>query len=191
MIACFDLQHRLPTYDFFCWLTHVKLLGATAFNIPRSRKFKMRKKWRPEETERRLANYILPGPALAGLPGAMGEEGDRTIGSHLVVDLWRDIQNNGGYMPRLKSVLPPGQIKYTVTLRQQAYKSEKNSDPDVWREFARRIDAHVFEDYSVQPIGLHQRVAIMAGARMNFGVPNGPLSLLYWTEYPLCEVCSM
>jgi hypothetical protein len=189
MIACYDLQHRLPTYDFFCWLTHVKLLGATAITISRGRKLFMRKKWPASETEKRLENYILPGPALAGLPCRMGEDGDREIGSHLVQKLWADIIRLGGEMPRLQTVLAPGGAAYTVTIRQHWFKGQRNSDAELWRTFARRINAHVFEDFDTVRIGLYERVALMAGARMNFGVPNGPLSLLWWTPYPLCQIC--
>lgn len=189
MIACYDLQHRLPTYDFFCWLTHVRLLGATAITISRGRKFFMRKKWRSEETEKRLAHYLLPGPALAALPCCVGEDGNREIGSHLVPDLWREILRHDGKMPRLKSVLPPGDARYTVTIREHFHRPERNSDPQLWREFAQRIGARVFEEHDVAPVSLYERVAAYAGARMNFGVPNGPLSLLWWSRYPLCQFC--
>lgn len=187
MIVCYDLGKRLPTYDFFCWLGHVKFLGATEVTISEGRKFFMRKKWTPEETRARLNNYILPGPALYGLPCRIGEDGDREIGSHLLADLLRDVGDSE--MPRMKSVLPPKNERYTVTIRESPHKPERNSNVKLWTLFARKIGARLIQDTWREPLGLYERVALYAGADMNFGVPNGPLSLLWWTDYPVSMWC--
>jgi hypothetical protein len=190
MIAAFDLERRLPTYDFFPWLTHVKLLGATECTIPHARKLFMRKKWLDSaETYKRLRHYITPGFALARMPWSFSEEGDREIGSHLHSALVADMQRLRCDLPRLETVLPPGRERFTVTIRHNEWKPERNSDGELWREFARRIGAYVFEEHDERPVPLHQRVAIYAGAKMNFGVPNGPLSLLWWTRYPVSMFC--
>jgi len=190
LICCYDLHRRLPTYDFFNWLTHVRVLGATQITFSTSSKLLMRKKWPRKETFDRLDNFMLPGPALAGLPARLGDDGDRVIGSHLMADLWRDVQASGVEMPRLRSVLEPvvSRSRYTVTIRDTFWEPQKNSAP-VWRKFANRIGARVIDDTSRVKIGLHQRVAIYAGAEMNFGVPNGPFSMLWWTPYSMTMFC--
>lgn len=188
MICCYDMQRRLPTFDFYGWLACVRMQGATEITFSLGRKFFMRKKWPPEESHRRLASILTPGPALAGLPGRMGEDGDREIGSHKFKHLRTAMKRFHCPMPRLRSVLPPKKARYTVTMREMTYKSHRNSDRAVWLAFAREIGARVIEDWSVDAMSLHERVAFYAGAEMNFGVPTGPLSLLYWTEYPFCEV---
>ena len=86
---------------------------------------------------------------------------------------------------RLKTVLPPRQVRYTVTLRNYTHRPYRNSDEALWREFAERIGALVIEDFFDQPISLHERVALYAGAEMNFGVTNGPMWLLFLTPYPV------
>ncbi len=188
MIACYDLHRRLPTYDFFTWLTHVKVLGASEITFSMSPKLLMRKKWPHEETYKRLENFLLPGPALAGLPARMGDDGDREIGTDFLTDeLWQDVVAAGIELPRLKSIWPPGTARYTVTIREHFWVPEKNSGP-VWRKFANAIGARIIEDTSRVPIGLYERVALYAGAEMNFGVTNGPLGLLYYTDYPFCVV---
>src|SRR4029077_9558000 len=53
-------------------------------------------------------------------------------------------------------------------------------------QFAKEIGAILIEDYAVQPIHLHDRIALYAGAKMNFGVCNGPVAMLSLTEYPMC-----
>jgi hypothetical protein len=183
--CCYNLQRRLPTFDYFPWLAHVKLLGATEIQICHGRKYFMRKKWSPEETQRRVDNYIFPGPALFGLPCKIGCEGDQEIGSHLLPDLLRDLDNRE--MPRIISVLPPGGAEYTVTIRNTFHKPERNSDVTLWTLFARKIGARIIDDTSKQPIGLYERVALYAGAKMNFGVSSGPMSMLWWSPFPLSE----
>ena len=191
MIAFYDLQYRHPTYDFFTWLVHVKLLGAVEIVFPplETWKFLMRKKWPREETLRRLDNFLYPGAALAGLPWRTGSEGERHLGSHLYIEVWRDMQKLGCGLPRLRSVLPPGNVRHTVTIRETFYLPYRNSDPDLWRLFGERIGARVIEDTMRQDIGLYERMSLYAGAEMNWGIPNGPLSMLYLTPYPLTEFC--
>lgn len=192
MIANYDLQRRLPTFDFYAWLAHVRMLGATEIAFSRGRKFFMRKKWPPAETERRLASILMPGPALARLPSRISDEGDHKIGSHLYVDLICTMLTLNCEMPRLRSVHrfhpQPMMPRYTVTLRNSKHRSWRNSNREVWEHFAWEIGAMVIEDWSDDPISLQERIAWYAGAKMNFGVPTGPLSILAWTDYPLCEV---
>lgn len=120
---------------------------------------------------------------MAGLSGQIREVGD-DVGSCLVQDLIRD---SGGNFKRLQSGWWPKESspKFTVTLRQTFHNTHKNSDERVWRAFAMAIGATVIEDHSVEPIGLHERFSLYAGARMNYGVPNGPVSTIFMTEYPV------
>jgi len=177
---------RPTTYDFFNWLTHVRMLGATeiAFKIEPMNQGK----WPIAESLKRFKNYIWPGCALAGLPCSVKNEGNGEIGSVLMCDLLADLAP-GKQMPRLVTVKPPGLARYTVTIRETFRNVHKNSDRDLWLAFAERIGAHVFEDDTRVKTELHDRVAICAGARMNYGVTNGPLSLLYYTPYPFTMFC--
>jgi hypothetical protein len=115
------------------------------------------------------------------MQAAHSSEG-KDVGSHWLQDLIKLKQFD---FPRIKSPLPPSSHRYTVTLRKEAHKPEKNSDEETWRRFAQEIGALVIEDVSVKEIGLYQRLSYLAGAEMNYGLPNGPVSLIQWTDYPM------
>jgi hypothetical protein len=178
---------RPTSYDFFNWLTHVRLLGATeiTFRIEPMNQTK----WPIAESLKRFRNYIWPGVALAGLPCRVANEGEARVGSVMMFHLLEDLAKTGKELPRLRTVKPPGKARYTVTIRETFHNPHKNSDRDLWLKFAERIGAHVFEDDTRAATDLHERVALCAGAEMNFGVTNGPLSLLYYTPYPFRMFC--
>ncbi len=60
----------------------------------------------------------------------------------------------------------------------------RNSDEKTWREFAAEIGARVIPDYEDEPIHLHERMALYAGAEMNFFDTNGPIILCFMSEAP-------
>ena len=180
MNALWNLSSRSgpATFDFSTWLMIVKKRGARRVviddRVVRTKKF-------PEEVvRRRIETIILPMPALAGLPCERGTQGRDDLGSYRMSELAKV-----GEFERMKSVLPPKQVRYTVTLRNYQHHRYRNSDEKLWREFADKIGAVVIEDFFDKPIGLHERVALYAGAEMNFGVTNGPLWLLFMTPYPV------
>lgn len=179
MNALWQLNTRAgpPTFDFFTWLPIVKKRGAKRVviydNVVRTKKFS------EEVTRRRIETIILPGPALAGLPWSRGNQGE-IIGSYRMSELAAL-----GEFERLKTVLPPKNVRYTVTLRNYGHRPNRNSDQNLWREFAEQIGAHVIEDFADKPIHLHERMALYAGAEMNFGVTNGPVWMLFMTPYPV------
>lgn len=182
--ALYDMgaPRALSTYDFFTWLVHEHTRGATeiVFQVERF----VSTKWPVAEAKRRFENYIRPGPDLIGLPSRIGTDGDRG-GSHQVPDLMA----LGKPFKRLTSVFAPASERYTVTLRNTFHNTGKNSDQTVWREFASRIGAHVIEDTADKHIGLYERMALYAGAAMNFGVTNGPMSLCSMSPYPVTIWC--
>jgi hypothetical protein len=182
MIACYDLAVELLSFDFYGWLVARKAEGATEIVFDTS-KFGP-SIWPTEELYRRFDSIIAPGPALLGLPSREGKDGYRgTVGASRLNHLVAAARSST--LPRLRSVLAPRSARYTVTLRQQTRKSPyRNSNEMAWRQFAGEIGALVIEDYDVKPISLHERVALYAGAEMNFGVASGPMFLCTLTPYP-------
>jgi hypothetical protein len=79
----------------------------------------------------------------------------------------------------------PGDVRYTVTLREEPRLPWRNSNGAAWRAFAAEIGALVIEDHQVNPIGLHTRAALYAGAEMNFFVVNGPMHVCSLMGAPL------
>jgi len=178
MKALYDLSRKIASFDFFCWM--VMQEGATEIvfdtRAPRS------KRWPPEVNMRRFESILWPGPPLLGLKASIGTKGAQ-LGPYMQVEL-ANLVRSGWKMPRLKSVLPPANEKYTVTLRRDSRLPLRNSDEPMWRGFASEIGARVIEDYEVEPIELHERMALYAGAEQNFFVTNGPVILCMLSEYP-------
>ena len=179
MNALYDLSRCIASFNFFEWLLLAQVRGAdhVVFNAQHIKA----SKWPRHITEQRLKSILLPGPALAGMTHSMGDVGD-PIGAPsgaLAVEAWRS-----GRMRRLQSVKPAGTERYTVTLRKTHRANGRDSDEAAWLQFADEIGAYVIRDYDEVPIHLHDRVALYAGAKMNFFVSNGPGVLCSFTEYP-------
>lgn len=180
MIARYDLSCQIAGFDFFHWLLYVQSIGATEIVIDTSRI--SASKWDLATTKRRIESIILPGPALAGMPCRVGTDGKVIMG---YLGALLDSARKGNKIRRLRSILPAREVRYTVTLRNTARAAGRNSNEAAWRTFARKIGALVIEDYDIQPIGLHERMALYAGAEMNFGVSNGPVTVGLLSEYPM------
>lgn len=180
MRALYRLSESIAGFDFFCWLVVMKARGATevVFDVkdPKTNKFTK------EQVMRRFDSILWPGPALLGMRASFGSVGDMTAQAHQ--QLLLDHVAQGHSVPRLRSPLPPAKERYTVTLRNFERFPERNSDEDVWREFAGEIGAKVIPDYEDRAIHLHDRMALYAGAEMNFFVTNGPVMLGFLSEYP-------
>jgi len=187
MRALYDLSRYLTSYNFAEWLIQVEALGATM--IVFDARLIRADKWPHPYNVRRFESICEPMPALIGLPHETWRNGANIDlrardmvrpGGGPLVAFWKA----GGRFKRLRSVKSPGTERYTVTLRKTQRAPGRNSDEPMWRDFAREIGARVISDYDDEPIHLHDRVALYAGAEMNFFVSNGPGILCSFTEYP-------
>lgn len=178
MKARYPLSKKIAGFDFFPWLVLQPDAGydEVVFDAsnPKTDKFTM------GEVHKRYESILKPGPALLGMKWSEGQEGQVTKGGQQALV---DHCKAGGKFPRLKSVLPPGKERYTVTLRTTRRWPNRNSRED-WITFAKEIGARVIPDYDVEPMHLHERMALYAGAEMNFFVTNGPVMLCFLSEYP-------
>ena len=177
---CYDLSRELLSFDFFGWLVQAKAAGASEIT------FDLSNFERDAKRDRRITSILAPGPALADLSWRLGGDGDRmALGSSRMGALVRFAQDNPSF-ERLRSYLPPNRrFAYTVTLRRQANESYRNSNNEAWLAFASEIGALVIADYDDDPLDLHTRMALYAGARLNLGVACGPLMLCSLTDYPV------
>lgn len=174
------------TYDYFVWLTQIRAMGYDHVVYDTSEFRHIKHPGGLAEAKARFENFIWPSTKFAGLSCSLGNQGDR-VGNCSIPDLIKLVPS--GDIPRLKSIKPPANVKYTVTLRQMAFKPGRNSNLDVWKAFARWIGAHLIEDHFVQPISMAERMSLYAGAEMNFGIMGGPMALLLWTPYAFRTVC--
>ena len=179
MRALYDLKRHIASFNFFEWLLLAQVKGARhiVFNTHNPKAAK----WPIDQVQRRIQSILLPGAALAGLTHSIGSVGEYVgePSGALAVEAWRS-----GKMKRLFSPKPKGNERYTITLRKTHRANGRDSDEEAWRIFADEIGARVIPDYDVEPIHLHDRMALYAGAEMNFFVSNGPGVLCSFTEYP-------
>lgn len=186
MRALYDLSRYLTSFNFFEWLVQAEANGATSI-IFDARSIRTNK-WPAPIARKRFESICLPGPALLGLGHAVIYNGNARVDAH-------DFGEPGGArlvafckagrtFTRLRSVKPTGTARYTVTLRRTQRAPGRNSNEAVWRDFARGIGARVIPDYEDEPIHLHDRMALYAGAEMNFFCSNGPGILCSLSEYP-------
>lgn len=171
-VTC-DLSSCPANFEILGFLVMARTAGATHVIFDRTKGYKA--KYSDEETERRIENILEPACALAGVTYEHGA-GNGNVGAwglKAFLDFYRERRS---FVP-LRSVLPPGTERFTVTLRQTERYPAKNSNEAAWRRFAEEIGARVVEDYAVQPIGLHERMALYAGAQMNFFLNSGPAGL--------------
>lgn len=180
--ARYDLATEIAGHDFFTWLVVAAARGAerVVFGIDRPKETK----WPRDVVLQRFRSIMEPGPALAGLSYRFGDGGASGYASPHMMHLV-PFCKTGGKIVRLRSAMPPGRARYTVTLRHEPRVPVMNSDEAAWRRFAEAIGAVVIEDYNDEPVHLHDRLSLYAGAEMNFGVVNGPMHLLTLTEYPV------
>jgi hypothetical protein len=188
MRALYDLSKQIASYNFFEWLVQAHTFGATKviFDI---RNIKTNK-WPIATVRQRFYSILAPGPALIGLSyeifdGSQAGYATRAAeiaepGGRAIVNFWKA----GHRFKRLGVKYPEDGYRYTITLRKTQRSPTRDSDEKVWREFGKEIDALIIPDYDEQPIHLHKRVALYAGAEMNFFVSNGPGVLCSMTEYP-------
>lgn len=187
MLATYKLSGSkyAATFEFFFWMVRVQALGATkiVFDVsnPKTIKFDH------IEVMKRFASILEPGPALAGLKSRQGFDKSQVDGDFTTTFLsW---YNSGNHFKRLQTVKPPMQCDYTVTIRQnRVTPKRRDSNVEAWYRFAEHISAVLIDDYYVKPIHLHDRIALYAGAKMNFGVCNGPMAILSLTEYPVTMI---
>lgn len=181
LIARYDLskKHFPFTWDCATFFVKARAAGATGidFNLAQA----VSTKWPMEESVKRFWNYIEPmPPMLFGMKSSI-DKGGKDLGlSVRMEDLPADFERM-----KLPDIYIRDRGHFTVTLRDTTLHTHKNSDQSVWREFAKLIGAVVIEDSRIRPIALQERFALYAGARMNYGVPNGPFSVLWYTEYPM------
>ncbi len=136
-----------------------------------------------DKTEERISSILHPMCALGGCTYSIGQSKDAVVRSRADIKYLIESYRELGYIKKLKSVLPPADVEYTVTIRNQPNKPQRNSS-NAWYEFAKEIRATIIEDYDQKKIGLHERMALYAGAKMNFFRPNGPAALGFVSDIP-------
>jgi hypothetical protein len=179
-VAVYRLSDQSPSFEFFFWLVLVVARGATEIVVDPSNP--KTSKMSTDDIELYINSVVIPGAGFARVPISVktGVRGMTCSAQDLLP--W---VRAGGTFKRLESVIAPMKAPYTVTMRNHKRAKNRNSNAPAWRQFAQEIGAFVIEDYADDPIHIYDRMALYAGATMNFGVCNGPMGLLALSPYPL------
>lgn len=183
--AVYDLSTCPVCFNFMEFLVSAKTYGATGIVFDDTRGHK--DKYSPEDTIKRLESIVLPCCALAGLPYRFGKAAAGMIDCGYHITAAKEAFRAMGRIEKLKTVKPAGSARYTVTLRNYDRIPVRNSNTKAWRRFAEDMGAVVIEDWLDKRIDLHDRMALYAGAEMNFGVTGGPFNLCDYSDYPYLE----
>ncbi len=181
--AVYDLSEAPASFNFIEFLVAAKTQGATGILFDGTKGIKL--KYSPDQTIERIESILIPSCQFAGLEGRFGPaSGDELdCGYHVSAPI---ICFRGfGYIEKLKTVrFPRKPFSYTVTLRNYDRQPYRNSDIDAWLRFAGDIGAVVIEDYGDKKIDILDRMALYAGADMNFGPGGGPMALCWYSDFP-------
>lgn len=133
-------------------------------------------------TKERIRNILEPACGLFGMTHDFGpQNGPMVLYTYgAAQQAWEQTKRMG----KARSVLPPGNARYTVTMRDYPRWEFRNSSREAWQRFAQAIGAEFIDDWYIKPIGLHERMALYAGAEMNYFVNSGPGALCVYSDYP-------
>lgn len=175
----YDLKKRPVSWDFITFAISARELGYRHIVF---RNMRGNKTLQTQQVIDRVHNIMIPAiKMLGGMAYSMDGDGDERVASHEYY-----------YMrPDFERMMSPrkAEVEHTVTIRDVPYAAQRNSDRNLWTRFAKQIGALLIEEYDRVPISFEDRLAYYAGARMNWGVTNGPLSAMFLTPYPISMFC--
>lgn len=186
--AVYDLTKHPTTFDFASWACYARTCGATTVHFIIDGPIAAWK-YPADIAWKRFANILIPLCKLARLDYTVGARIEGKTYSYLGGHL-NTLYKQLGRMEKLKATKIALRSKYmTITLRESFRNRFRNSNMAAWEQFrkwleARNVDVEVFPECENNPIDLEYRMAMYTGSDMNFGIPNGPMSLCIFSEAP-------
>lgn len=179
-VLLYDLGNRPASFDFVTCLATAVGLGCKHVRFVYGQ-------WKPKnyaDPEGRFRSIVEPAVALYGLTYSIGERFGIEV-NHMLAAATKCYRQTGKI----------GKIKYetpqkdyvTITLRKSPGRTpERDSKEDEWLEFASRCDRKciVLGDNEDGALHLHDRMKLYAGAYLNMGVMNGPMTLCFHSDAP-------
>lgn len=179
-VLLWDLSNRPASFDFVTCMASAIALGCKHVRFVYGR-------WKPKDyldPEARFRDIVEPAVALYGLTYSIGERYGMEINHMLGAAI--DCYKRHGRIGKIKFHAP--QKDYvTLTLRKSPNRTPaRDSREDEWLEFARRCDRKciVLRDNEDGHLHLHDRMKLYAGAYLNMGVMNGPMTLCFHSDAP-------
>jgi hypothetical protein len=185
-IAHYDLQKCPASFDFTIFLSVASSYGCTHVRFSHYGEWK-RKDY--SDPEMRVKTILEPMCALIGMDYSFGEPEGTEYG-YMYSDINRAFKENGR-VGKIKSLLPPKEGDYvTFTIRNSERRQDRNTNIIEWEDFfdGKGWNVVYIKDYSDQPIHLHDRIALYAGARVNFFGHTGCSQLCMISDFPYLMV---
>ena len=179
--ALYDLSNRPASFDYVTFLSTAKAYGCDHVRLVLKNGWK-KKNYTLEQAKERYASIVEPAAALFGMSYSVGDR-EGVEYSHFFDACMKAYRDTG---KAWKIIVPAEPKDYvTITLR-KSRTPERDSNEEEWRKFARMVACKVIilRDWDETPIDLHDRMRLYAGARMNFMVINGPLTLCIHSDAP-------
>jgi len=185
--ATYDLAIRPATYDFAFWLVLVKSQGYKHVNFQYNGTIQT-KKFNKEVAWKRVGNLLIPLCKLARMSWSIVSGNDQFECGYSAGDATRFYEKHGG-IEKLYPTTESGKSDYfTITLRDSIRNKFRDSNKEAWLEFADTLGKEVIVipdvETGVLHLDLEYRMALYAGANMNYGVNNGPMALCYLSDAP-------
>lgn len=203
--ALYDLSQARPTYNFCVWLARAtqERYDRVAIKPGPVEGFQRRNFPPTEPHERRfmLENVMLPAIPRFGLERA---ETGRLLTDYSFRGVAEAYRNGKDFRRATASRKARDLVALwvpapyvTVTLRQTPKFPARNSNMATWGPFIQQLRArmdvrvvpdteHAHTEDGWAAVNLDLRMALYEGAVMNFGVTNGPTSLMVLMDAPYC-----
>lgn len=177
----FDLRNRPASFDFITCIATSIALGIKHVRFVYGRGWK-KKNYSIAQAEERWQSIVRPAPALFGIEYSIGERRGVEI-NHMIYAAIKTYNKTGRMGKIIAPVAPQNYV--TLTLR-KSRNPERDSNEVESLEFAKRCDRKVviLRDWEETPLDLGDRMKLYAGAYMNLGVINGPMTLLFHSDAP-------
>jgi hypothetical protein len=179
-ILLYDLGNRPASFDFVTCLAASMALGIKHVRFVYG-KWK-KKNYSVQQAEERWLSIVEPAAELFGIGYSIGERRGQEI-SHMLGAAIEIYKKTG----RIGKIAAPCVAKDYVTLTlRNSRNPERNSNEEESRKFAARCDRKVIiiPDNEDSQLELHDRMRLYAGAYMNIGVINGPMTLCFHSDAP-------
>lgn len=179
-VLLYDLGNRPASFDAVTCMATAIALGCKHVRFVYGQ-------WKPKnysDPEARFRSIVEPAVSLYGLEYSIGERFGIEV-NHILATA-TDCYRKTGKIGKIKTQV--AQKDYvTITLRKSPHRTPaRDSKEDEWREFASRCDRKciILRDNEDGALHLHDRMKLYAGAYLNMGVMNGPMTLCFHSDAP-------
>jgi hypothetical protein len=187
-LAIYNLEKQPTTFDFATWAVIAKTLGVKHVHFGYDGVIQTWK-YTADVAWKRFANILLPICKMAGFSWSLGaiEKPGVTFPYHY--GHAEKVFQKLGYVEKLKPTYEWADKDYiTITIRESIRNKWRDSNKKAWERFADKAGKKVVmvPDAETSPfqVDLEYRMALYAGADMNLGVNNGPMSLCHFSDAP-------